>query len=70
MYISQLGKIIDSHGISRQLFADDTVLYRNFGTDLYACAAAVGHVEECCRKVKTWMVVNKLKLNVDKTEAI
>ena len=77
LYTSHLCKIIESHGISRQLFADDTVLYRNFGTDLSACAAAVGHVEECCchveeccRKVKSWMVANKLKLNDDKTEAI
>ena len=37
---------------------------------LSACAATVGHVEECCRKIKIWMVANKLKLNDDKTEAI
>ena len=70
VYTSQLGRIIDSQGLSRKLYADDTQLYKSFHPDHNACAAAVNAVEECCLAVKAWMTANKLKLNDDKTEAI
>ena len=70
MYTSQLGRIIESKGLSRKLYADDTQLYKSFHPDHSACAAAVNAVEDCCLAVKAWMTANKLKLNDDKTEAI
>ena len=69
-YTSQLGKIIESHGLSHKLYADDTQLYKSFHPDRNACAAAFNEVEECCLAVKSWMSANKLKLNDDKTESI
>jgi hypothetical protein len=70
IYTSQLGRIIESHGLSRKLYADDTQLYKSFHPDHIAKAVAVNAVEECCLAVKEWMTANKLKLNDDKTEAI
>ena len=70
LYTSQLGKIIEDHGISRKLYADDTELYRSFRPDPSASADAVRAVEDCCLAVKSWMAANRLKLNDDKTEAI
>ena len=69
-YTSKLGKIIESHGLSRKLYVDDTQLYKSFHPDRNACAAAVNEVQACCLAVKSWMSANKLKLNDDKTEAI
>ena len=70
IYTSQLGRIIDRHGVCRKLFADDTELYRSFRPDPVSEAIAVQAVEACCLEVKAWMASNKLKLNDDKTEAI
>ena len=52
-YTSQPGKIIESNGLSRKLYADDTQLYKSFHPDRNACDAAVNEVEKCCLAVKT-----------------
>ena len=70
LYTSQLGRIIESHGISRKIFADDTELYKNFQPNSSASTVAVQALENCCLTVKSWMAANRLKLNDDKTEAI
>ena len=70
IYTSQLGRIIDSHGVKRKLFADDTELYLSFNPDPSACTSAVQAVEDCCLSVKSWMAANRLKLNDDKTVAM
>ena len=69
-YTSQLGQIIERHGVCRKLFADDTELYKSFRPDPVSAANAVQAIEACCVEVKAWMSSNKLKLNDDKTEAI
>ena len=70
IYTSKLGKIINTHGVNRKLFADDTELYISFNPDPASCAVAVKSLEDCCLSVKSWMVENRLKLNDDKTVAI
>jgi hypothetical protein len=70
IYTSKLGKIINTHGVNRKLFADDTELYISFNPDPASCAVAVKSLEDCCLSVTSWMVENRLKLNDDKTVAI
>ena len=50
------------------MYADDTQLYLSAApTDL---PMLVDKIEKCLLDVKDWMLINKLKLNDDKTEAI
>ena len=70
VYTSQLGPIVEKHGVNRKMFADDTELYRSFGPDDESVRQAVCAVERCCVAVKSWMLANKLKLNDEKTEAM
>ena len=70
LYTSQLGPIIEKHGLSRKMFADDTEIYRSFEPEEESAREAVRSVEDCCTEVKTWMQANRLKLNDDKTEAL
>ena len=70
LYTTQLGKIIQNHGLSRKLFADDTEIYKSFHPSQSATSEAVKEVEECCGDVKSWMLSNRLKLNDSKTEAM
>lgn len=70
LFTSQLGPIIEQHGLSRKMFADDTEMYRSFAPDSASMREAVQAVEDCCSDVKNWMLTNRLKLNDDKTEAI
>ena len=70
LYTTQLGKIIEDHGLSRKLFADDSEIYKSFPPTPSATTEAVTEVEECCRVIKSWMLSNRLKLNDSKTEAM
>ena len=70
LYTSKLGSIIESHGLCRKLFADDTELYKSFHPDDVSACAAVQEVESCCLAIKSWMSSNRLKLNDSKTEVI
>ena len=69
LYTAQLGRIIEKHGVSRKMFADDTELYHKFRPDDASLLEAVNTVERCCAEVKSWMLTNRLKLNDEKTEA-
>ena len=42
----------------------------SFHPDQASADVAVQNMEDCCRAIKTWMSLNKLKLNDEKTEAI
>ncbi|KAL8596982.1 hypothetical protein ACOMHN_054713 [Nucella lapillus] len=70
LYTTQLGRIIQQHGISRKLFADDTELYHSFHPDDASMLEAVSAMENCCAEVKSWMSTNRLKLNDEKTEVL
>ena len=71
LYISPLGDIARSHGLSYHFYADDTQLYLSFETsspeDLSTCTSAL---EDCVKDIDLWMLNNKLKLNSGKTEII
>lgn len=64
-------RIAEMYGVSVHLYADDTQLYVSF--DLNSpddLAAKKFKLERCIAHISAWMLVNKLKLNQDKTEVI
>ncbi len=68
IYMSPLGKIIENCGLKRQTFADDNGLYLSISPiDKDAQEETVLKVSKCIEKVKEFMLVNRLKINDDKT---
>ena len=66
MYTTSLGNVIRKHDIEFHMYADDTQLYMALTQDdLIPCKS---RLERCLIDIKEWMLVNKLKLNDDKTE--
>ena len=63
--------IIKSHDLQYHFYADDTQLYITFKIDSAddACLAK-SRVEHCVEEIDRWMILNKLKLNDDKTQLI
>lgn len=68
MYTQPLSDVIKSHSVSHVSYADDTQLH-DHSLPREACTV-VKHSEACISDVKSWMSVNKLKLNDSKTEAV
>ena len=71
IYASKLFEVIKAHLPDVHVYADDTQLYLSFKPDSNASQMdAVCAVESCLRDIRTWMAVDKLKLNDGKTEFI
>ena len=68
LYTTPLGSLIRHHNINYHMYADDTQLYLSIEPS--NVSALVYDLEKCIRDVKNWMLINKLKLNDDKTESI
>jgi len=68
LYTAGLISLIESHGLSPHLYADDTQVYG------FCRPAAVeelsASISECTAAVASWMRPNKLQLNADKTEVL
>ena len=66
-----IGAICRKHGVSYQLYADDTQIYITFhisnDTDR---KAALAKIEACVAEIRARMVMHRLKLNDDKTEFV
>ena len=71
MYTSLLSDIACKHELSFHFYADDTQLYVTFETSsLNDMELSKCRLEACVREIDTWMLLNRLKLNKDKTELL
>lgn len=71
IYSSPIATIARKHGLQVHMYADDTQLYLSFDLDSVCDEiASRSRIELCIKDIKSWMTLNKLKLNDDKTEFI
>jgi len=65
MYTADLVSVVEQHGLSPHLYADDTQIYG------FCPSSDVGHLVQdisgCVDAVGDWMSSNRLQLNGDKT---
>ena len=64
LYTSPLADIIKRYNLEYHFYASDIQLYVAFKTD---CKTTI---EQGVRDTHNWMVINKLKINQDKTEVV
>jgi len=64
----ELISLIERHGLSPHLYADDTQVYGSCPPA--AVDALSSQVTECVNAIATWMKSNRLQLNPDKTEVL
>jgi hypothetical protein len=70
-YSAEVPEVALQHGVSVHTYADDTQLYLQFElSSPEEAEAAVVRMEDCIEDVRKWMVMNKLKLNDDKSELL
>ena len=67
IYMLPLGGVIRRHGISFHSYADDTQLYIAVSPD---DTGPIDSLFNCILDIKSWMAVNFLQLNQDKTEVL
>ena len=71
LYTSPLADVIKRYNLEYHFYADDKQLYVAFKTDfLDKMVECKTTIEQCVRDIDNWMVINKLKLNQDKTEVV
>ena len=71
IYTIPLAAIMRKHGILYHLYADDTQLYLEFSlSDTTSRDNDIHRLELCNKDIRTWMRLNMLKLNDDKTELL
>ncbi|PFX21863.1 RNA-directed DNA polymerase from mobile element jockey [Stylophora pistillata] len=67
LYTSPLGDIIRRHDMNFHFYADDCQVF--FSLDSVSSVTTM-RIEDCLQDIGTWMSLNKLKLNCDKTELL
>ena len=71
LYTSPLSDIASKHELSFHFYADDRQLYVTFETSsLNDMELSKCRLEGCVLEIDTWMLLNKLKLNKNKTELL
>lgn len=66
IYTLPLGAILQKHNVSYHIYADDTQLYCSF--NIKSSANALNSITTCVSEIRSWMILNNLKINDDKTE--
>ena len=71
LYTSPLSDIVKKFNLSYHFYADDSQLYPSFQPTIPGDRdLAVSNIERCVHEIDHWMLVNRLKLNKDKTELL
>jgi len=71
IYILPLQRVITRFKVARHGFADDTQLYNRLTLrNQSSWESQVQTMQDCIADVRTWMMVNRLKLNDSKTEVM
>ena len=71
LYTSPLSDIVKKFNLSYHFYADDSQLYLSFQPTIPGDRdLAVSNIERCVHEIDHWMLVNRLKLNKDKTELL
>ena len=71
LYIKALQKISAKYGLDIQLYADDSQLYISFHPSCPCDLIDVkNRINSCLSEIKSWMIVNFMKLNESKTELL
>ena len=71
MFSTPLYELTDAHEIPHQGYADDSNMYISFDMkNVDETSACIIKMENCLSDISRWMLMNKLKLNGSKTEAI
>lgn len=69
LYTTPLSNIISTFtSLRHHLYADDTQIYVNLSPETFT--ESIKQLQDCLFAVQSWMSLNKLKLNPDKTEFI
>ena len=71
MFSSPVYELTDAHEIPHEGYADDSNLYISFDMKNEAeTRSCINKMENCLLDITRWMLMNKLKLNGSKTEAV
>ena len=71
LYTKELQELVERHGISIHLYADDTQIYLSFNSkDPIGRDESKVKLSECFTDIKKWMTGNYLKLNEGKSEIV
>jgi len=67
-YVSSVGELIESHGVSYHQFADDTQLL--VAMNVTVAGPALKRLVNCSTAVRLWFLLNYLQPNADKSEVV
>ena len=67
LYTSPLSEVLRRHNMNFHFYADDSQVYFSFDSN---SSVIVARIEACLHDIATWMSLNKLKLNGNKTELL
>ena len=69
IYASKLFQVIKNHLPAVHAYGNDAQLYLSFEPDnIMSQAAALDAMERCIRDIRSWMIMDKLKINDGETE--
>jgi len=66
IYVSPVGDLVTSHGVSHHQYADDIQLFLAIKDS--SISADLAKFESCSQAVKGWFAVNSMMLNADKSD--